>query len=74
MTDLRPTLRLVVANPASAPSPGTPGQPKSTDQLYREGSCTEEECRLCRTPIWARRAGQFHSDISGYPPPASRRS
>lgn len=34
---------------------------------YLTDSCTESECRLCRTPIALRRSHQHHSGIPAHP-------
>ena len=65
----RPTLRLVV-NHRVAPSAPAQDASQAALQRYLQGACTEEECRLCRTPVWARKPGQYHSGIAAYPAPS----
>lgn len=41
-------------------------EPVDRDLAYLNGGCTESNCRLCKTPFFARRLGDSHAGLSGF--------
>lgn len=59
-----------VTSPCSSVDCRVPERDKwPKNSKYLMGSCTESNCRLCRTPSYERKDGMFHAGISAYDKP-----
>jgi len=61
-----PVMRIYLAMHALSPAQAGEDAKTDHDTLYLRGSCTESECKLCRTPVELRKPKMSHAGISAY--------